>query len=663
MPFWWRRRQKYWYGTRRWNTRRRKAYRRKRRPNRRRYRRTNRRYRRSRRRRAKVRRKQKKLHIVQWQPNTIRKCKIKGTIVHTAGSHGRQYRCFTDNKFRWTHPRAPGGGGFGSEKYTLQFLYNEHKMGNNYWTQSNKYLDLVRYTGCKFKIFRHMHIDFLFQYSLMYPMLLNKYSYSYIQPYKVLRSKHKRLILSMKSNPHGKRWKIIKIKPPKQITNKWFFQESFANQGLVEINTVALDINYSYFGCCNANNLITFKFLNLDMYKTPGWGNQTTATQGYKPFQGIDKPTFVTIGGKKIPITVKDDNWKDSVSILTGWFQPKLLQAEKLWKGTGEQELQQNLPINSARYNPTVDTGQGNKVYFLSILNSKYDPPKTDLDLILEEIPLWQALHGFSDWVRKAKKDKTYLATYYLVIVSQFIEPAHTLNKRYIVIDEDAIKGNSAFGEPPTTYQNDHWYPNYILQQQTINNFVVCGPYVPKLDNQKMSTWELKSNYSFYFKWGGADLPEAEITSPQDQATYDVPNNLSEAIQIADPSAQKITKNLHSWDFRRGFLTSSALKRISEDTESDESLSTDSEQPYKKKKKGAISNTVPCTNPQEEEVHQSLLQLYKESTSQEAQETDIKQLIHNQQQQQRQLKHNMLRLINQLQQKQLMLQLQTGMLN
>ncbi len=53
-----------------------------------------------------------------------------------------------------------GGGGFGSEKYTLQFLYNEHQMGNNYWTTSNKHLDLVRYTGCKFKVFRHLHIDF-----------------------------------------------------------------------------------------------------------------------------------------------------------------------------------------------------------------------------------------------------------------------------------------------------------------------------------------------------------------------------------------------------------------------------------------------------------------------------------------------------------------------
>nr|UHM26007.1 MAG: ORF1 [Torque teno midi virus] len=663
MPFWWPRRRKYWYGRRRFTRRRTTYRRRKRKPYRRRNRRTYRRHRRSRR-RYKVRRKQKKLHVIQWQPNTIRKCKIKGTIVHVAGSHGRQYRCYTDNKYRWTHARAPGGGGFGSEKYTLQFLYNEHQMGNNYWTTSNKHLDLVRYTGCKFKVFRHLHIDFLFAYSLMYPMLLNKYSYSYIQPQKLLMAKHKKLILSMKSWPHGKRYKIIKIKCPKQLTNKWFFQESFANQGLVEINTVALDINYSYFGCCNANNLITFKFINTQFYKTAGWGNATTvATQGYKPYPNADRPTEVMINGKTVSVTIKDDTYAHSVSYEDGWFQPKLLQAEKITKTTGSQTGEQVLPVLQARYNPMVDTGVGNQVYFVSIVNSSYLPPKTDQELILEGIPLWQALHGFSDWVAKAKKDKTYLATFYIVLVSKFIEPWHTLSTRYILIDDEAIKGNSAFGEPVTDYQKTHWYPNFILQQQTVNNFVTCGPYVPKLDNQKQSTWELKSQYTFYCKWGGADLPEAEITSPQDQAAYDVPSNLTEAIQIADPSQQSRTKNLHSWDFRRGIITKSALKRIYEDTETDESLSTDTEGSPSKKKKRPQGNSVPCKNPQEEEVHQSLLNLYKEDTFQETQETDIHKLIQQQQQQQHSLRHNMLKLINQLQQKQLMLQLQTGMLN
>nr|UHM26045.1 MAG: ORF1 [Torque teno midi virus] len=654
MVFFWRRRRKFW-----WTKPRRKTYRKRwrrrkrRRPYRRSYRRS---YKSRRRRRTKVRRKKQKLNVVQWQPETIRKCKIKGEIVHVLGGHGKQFRCFTDNRFRWTEPTAPGGGGFGAEKFTLQFLYNENIRGNNFWTKTNQYLDLCRYTGCRFKVFRHPHLDFIFAYSLMYPMLLDKYSYSNIHPYKMLQRRRRKIIPSMLTQPHGKRYKIIKIKPPKQITNKWFFQHSFANQGLVEIQTTVCDLRYSHLGCCNTNRLISIKYLNLDFYQNAGWGIHTTATQGYMPHSSAPKDWTIKIGNKQEHVNINTDTWQNSISYWQGWFQPKWLQAtEILTPG------QQNLPINEGRYNPIVDTGDGNKVYFSSILNNKYDPPQTDKDLILEDLPLWQIMLGFADWVIKTKKDTTYLATYYMVIISRFIEPAHTLSKRYVILDMSFILGRGPYDGPSTDYMKQHWYPNFLHQQKTINSFVVSGPYVPKLENQKLSTWELKSNYSFYFKWGGSEPPAPDITSPEDQAKYDVPSDLREAIQIADPSQQKAWQNLHAWDFRRGFLTSTAAKRIYEDTESDESLSTDAEFPPAKKKKTLQGNSMPTKHPQEEEIHQSLLSLYEEGTSQEPQETNIQQLIHNQQQQQKQLKLNLLKLISNLQQKQMMLQLQTGM--
>lgn len=657
MPFWWNRRNRPWYGN--WYRRRSRKYKRRRRkPYRRRYRTTYRRRRRRRRTRHKVRRKKQKLNVVQWQPTTIRKCKIHGQIVHVLGANGRQFRCYADNRYAFTKETAPSGGGFSVEKFTLQFLYEQHKEGHNYWTQSNKYLDLVRYTGCKFRVYRHPHIDFIFYYSLMYPMQLDKYTYAFTQPYKLLQKRKRKIIQSRLSKPTGKPYKIIKIKCPKQLTNKWFFQEYFADKGLVEIHTAAANIRYSYLGCCNTNQLISIKHLNLDVYKNAAWGNQTTATQGYKPQSNLSKPTVVKINGKNVNITIEDSTWANSISYDKGWFQPKLLQAEEI-----VNPAQQKIPIHTSRYNPTHDTGIGNKVYFLSILNSSFEPPRTDPDLIIENLPLWQALNGFSDWVRKIKKDKTYLATYYLVIQSPFIEPAHTLSARYIVIDEDVIQGKGPYGETPTDYMKSHWYPNFLFQQKTINNFVTAGPYVPKLDNQREGTWELKSDYYFYFKWGGSDLPEPEIANPEEQAKYDVPSDLLEAIQVADPSQQKASRIVHSWDFRRGLLTGSALKRIYQDSETDSTLSTDSEEPTKKKKKTPRGNSVPCKNQQEDQAHQTLLSLYSEGTSQEAQKTDIQQLIKQQQQQQHKLKLNMLKLINQLQEKQLQLQLHTGLLN
>ncbi len=199
-------------------------------------------------------------------------------------------------------------------------------------------------------------------------------------------------------------------------------------------------------------------------------------------------------------------------------------------------------------------------------------------------MPIWQALLGFADYVIKKKGDTTYLQTFYLIIQCKAIEPGGSPNKKYIVLDENFCKGNAPYGSDISSYMKTHWYPCYTFQQETINAFVECSPFMPKMANQKLSTWELKSKYTFYFKWGGAELPEPEVKNPKDQAAYDVPDKLSQAIQIADPSKQSATKALHLWDFRRGFITAKALKRIYQDTESDESLYSDTEETPKKKR-------------------------------------------------------------------------------
>ncbi len=180
------------HGNGRWYQRRNRKYKKRRfRKRRRRWpRRTARRRRRAR--RKKVRRKKQKLFLQQWQPDTIRKCKIKGTGIHIIGGNGAQFNCFTPNRFNWTPPLMPGGGGFGVETYSLQHLYNEHKLQNNIWTQSNKNLELVRYTGCWFKFYRHETIDFIVQYSRQLPMSLEKYTYPDSHPNSLLHAKHKK---------------------------------------------------------------------------------------------------------------------------------------------------------------------------------------------------------------------------------------------------------------------------------------------------------------------------------------------------------------------------------------------------------------------------------------------------------------------------------------
>ncbi len=64
-------------------------------------------------------------------------------------------------------------------------------------------------------------------------MKLDQFTYPDTYPKNLLLAKHKKLIPSLKTKPHGKRGVTIRFKPPKLLTNKWYFQESLANTGLL----------------------------------------------------------------------------------------------------------------------------------------------------------------------------------------------------------------------------------------------------------------------------------------------------------------------------------------------------------------------------------------------------------------------------------------------
>ncbi len=281
----------------RWRGRRRPFYKRKykrtkrrRRPYRTKYRRT---YRRSRRRRKKVRRKRPKIHIQQWQPQTIRKCKIKGIAVNVLGGEGRQFVCYTDSRFDWNLATTPGGGGFGVEKYTLEYLYLENKRGNNIWTTSNQNLDLCRFTGSQFKFYRHEHLDFIVVYDRNYPMTLEKYTYAFAHPYNLLQQKHKIIIPSLKTQPLNRKTYIkVKIKPPRLMITKWFFQDHFSNQGLLTLYSSVIDLRYSHLSCCNSNQLVSFYTLNGQFFQNGNWGYVATTTTPYLPYPGAAKTTY-----------------------------------------------------------------------------------------------------------------------------------------------------------------------------------------------------------------------------------------------------------------------------------------------------------------------------------------------------------------------------------
>nr|UHK06679.1 MAG: ORF1 [Torque teno midi virus] len=665
MPFWWRRRRRPWFGRRYkrtyYKTRRRRYPRRRRRPNRSTYKR--RRYgRKTRKRRGKVRRKKKFLTLKQWQPDSIVLCKIKGGGLLILGAEGRQYACYTNNKQELTPAKLPAGGGFGVEVYSLQYLYEEYIFHRNIWTKSNIFKDLCRYLKCKITFYRNPYNDFIVAYERQPPFQIDQYTFPACHPFMLLQSKHKKIILSKATKTNGKLKTTMHIKPPKQMITKWFFTADFSKAHLFLLKGAVANFNHAYIGGKHENDLTSLIALNLQFYTHGDWGassttgyipNGTTATKyTYKYWKNNQEQTA----------TLNFTSPTENVSYDKGYFMAPFLQAYELSVSGVKQAY---TPCTFLRYNPNTDNGKNNKIWLSSSLTKSYDPPQHDDILIAQGMPLWLMTWGWLDYIKTMKhEDKGFINSYYMVVESPslFTLGGASSTNRYVLIDRSFWQGKAPYNQTPTYNEKKLWFPLIKNQLESINAIVETGPYVPKLSQETYSSWELKYDYSFYFKWGGPQITDPKIEDPEKQPRYPVPDRLSKKIQIKNPEKNIPESILQAWDYRRGFIKNSAIKRIRENTQTDTDFEpdTESETPTKKKRLGAQ-----LRHPQEtqEKIQTCLQELCKESTYQEEETQTIQHLIQQQQQQQFKLKRNLLELLSDLKTKQRMLQLQTGILN
>lgn len=453
------------------------------------------------------------------------------------------------------------------------------------------------------------------------------------------------------------------------MLTKWFFQENFSDAPLLKLTASACNFRYSELGCCNTNQIITAFSINTEFFQQGNWANSHAI---YKPWLTIPSTLYYL---DTIPTgnNMKDDQWKlkhmttqiiqkydDCVNMDTGYFATKILTAKAISRDSSTYNPMAELPLVQFRYNPTLDTGKGNAIWLHSSLATSYDKPAIDKTLILEGYPLWQMLYGWLSYVQYIKKATDFFTAHILVIQCPQIKIGPTVSKQqiFIPLSTDFVNGKPPYGEPLTTWWRAHWYPNIYDQLPVINAIVESGPLVPKYSQTKNSTWELKYFYNFFFKWGGPEITEPQVTDPAAQPTYPVPDTMLQTIQVRDPKKQRYDSILHPWDYRRGAIKESALKRIRENLSIDTTYLPD-ESPKKRKRV-----TGPClTAPEEEdqEVKACLQALCEESSYQEIQEEEsLHQLIKQQHQKQQELKWNILRLLSDLKEKQQQLQLQTG---
>nr|UHM26787.1 MAG: ORF1 [Torque teno midi virus] len=674
MPFWWRRRRR-WFRPR---TRRYRKFRPKRTRIHRR-RRPRRSYRRRRKRRYhKVKRKKKTITIKQWQPDSIVKCKIKGVDVIVLGAEGKQFVCYTNVIKATPPPKAPTGGGFGCMQFSLGYLYEEYKFRRNIWTKSNIAKDLARYIRCKLIFYRHPETDFIVRYDRQPPFPLEPLTYPSCHPQNLLLGKHKFLVLSKSTKPNGKLTKKKIIKPPKQMLTKWFFQHDLSTAPLFQLTASAANFQYTHIGCCNKNTIVTFKALNPGWFQIGSWAQYRQQTTPYLPYRAVfshlyfwdtsnwpqDDMTSQEPDIKKWvdqhSFQVKHDTYSDSVGYKTGFFSPKALNAVLITTEKKKNTHIGTLPLITCRYNPAKDDGVGNTVWLHSNLSHGYDKPTQDKTIIIKNLPIWMIFYGWLTYVQYIKKAADFLISYTVCIESPSIDisPSIGATNLIIPIDETFTQGKPPYGQDLSTFDLTHWYPNIYNQVEVLNSLVTVGPYVPKYNQTRNSTWELHFFYEFLFKWGGPETTEPPVADPAQQPTYDALDKQYATIQIRDPRKQIYESIVHPWDYRRGVIKTSALKRI-QDNISIESSFQEGIPPYKRAK--IIGPCLTAPQEEQEEIQTCLQELCKESTSQEVQkETDFIKLIQQQREQQQQIKYNLLRLISDLKEQQQKLKLQTG---
>nr|UGV33882.1 MAG: ORF1 [TTV-like mini virus] len=593
MPAYWRRRyyrRNYW---RRWpRTWRPRPFVRRRR--RRRYRRRN----------YWVRRKKLlKIKLKQFQPYTIRKCRVKGLKCLFQGSADRLIYNYWQYPTSIVPEKTPGGGGWGLLVFSLASLYEDYEKIQNYWTQSNAGLPLVRFLGAKLTFYQHATMDYVVEIDRCWPMVDTPLKHANCHPQRMLMGKKSLIIPSQETKKlrHGKR-KIF-VPPPAQITNQWYFQRDVCNTKLLMIAATACDLKNYYLGKNWESNNITLYSLNTFQFKNHNF-QHPTETSGYKPKPNIylyslrngstafptTKDVLIYLGdseeykaGKPGKVGTSDitrEHWGSPfyTHYMQGdipvYYSTKAPTDTNAFNTT--ESIRQNLteihgPLyTECRYNPDRDTGKGNVIYFLNnysgVGDNAWDEPE-DENSKITGLPLWVAIWGWSDWIKKLNLLPRLEDDQILCIKSPFITPPLPC---YVFLDDSFLQGQNPYGNPLSGKYPLHYYPQLNWQRQSEETLGECGPGVCRFDHSQAV--QAKMGYQFLLKFGGCPSTLEKIYDPCSQPKWPTTSNISEGYEIQNPATDPSTI-FNTWDVRRDIITMPAIKRLKTNKETDETIS------------------------------------------------------------------------------------------
>nr|UYM03172.1 MAG: ORF1 [Anelloviridae sp.] len=468
--WWWQRRRRWWpRRRRRW---RRLRTRRPRRPIRRRRRRATVRRRRwgrrrgrrtyTRRRARRRRRPRKKLLLSIWQPQTIRRCTIRGftsLVICGNSKSGRNYALHSEDH---TTQIEPFGGSFSTTTWSLKVLFDEHQKFLNKWSYPNTQLDLARYKGCTFHFYRDLKTDYIVTWSRNPPFKLNKYSSPMLHPGMMIQRKKKLIVPSFQTRPKGKKRYRVRIRPPNMFEDKWYTQEDLCPVNLVSLAVSAATLTHPFCPPLTNNPCITFQVLKDFYYKAIGinsnlttqyeeletilyeknctyyqtaqvlaqlnpnfkpaqsgstnqdlgtkvpWLKQTNGTQG---FLTKNNPVFGMCSYKPNKAKLKEvRKWywtqQNVENDIHSTYGKATLEQFEYHIGfyssvflSPQRDLQFPAAYQDVTYNPNCDRAVGNMVWFQYSTKPTTEFDETQCKCVLKDIPLWSAFYGYSDFI------------------------------------------------------------------------------------------------------------------------------------------------------------------------------------------------------------------------------------------------------------------------
>ena len=169
-----------------------------------------------------------------------------------------------------------GGGGFAISQFTLNGLYELFIKAQNWWTQSNCYLPLIRYFGCQLTFYRSENYDYVAHVHRCLPLKATDELYMSSQPYIMLLSKKCIRIHCKKNSKSKKPFKKVFVKPPTQYTNKWMFQADMCNQPLLIVQTAACSFDRMYLASDWQSTTVGFISLNTQSFILHNWNKPPT---------------------------------------------------------------------------------------------------------------------------------------------------------------------------------------------------------------------------------------------------------------------------------------------------------------------------------------------------------------------------------------------------